>query len=281
MILPVIILDLPHATNSPKAELNAFPMPLFSIGIIDYLANTLLLVTLRHSFIAIVLVFGGCIALMPHAARAQTADSTKTKKKITKLEEVPLKESEARHKPGDTVAIINGELVTFADFNSIMSGYLQSIVKRTKNDVVNDSLYTEVVDSAWDRAITDIIIEHEIVKRRLGMTVAAIKDSLVSDPPTFIRLQFTDSLRTFHPELMRKALNDPRNDTIVSMVVEAERVLLETDRLMASIAKKARPRKNANLPTLDGSNERNTPQLSTTAEHASDFIDTFPLAYTA
>jgi hypothetical protein len=217
------------------------------IGIIDFLQKRLFFVTFRGSFIAIALVLAGCTMLRPYAARAQNADSTKAKKKITKLEEVPLKEAEARHKPGDTVAIINGELVTFADFNSIMSGYLQSIVKRTKNNVVNDSLYTEVVDSAWNRAITDIIIEHEIAKRRLGLSVAAIKDSLVSDPPVFIRLQFTDSLRTFHPDMMRKALNDPRNDSIVIMVVEAERVRLETDRLMASIAKKGATEKEREL----------------------------------
>jgi hypothetical protein len=175
--------------------------------------------------------------LLHTSVRAQTGD-TATTKKPAKLKEVPLKEAEARHKPGDTVAVVNGELVTFADFNSIMSGYLKAFVAQSGNDVVSDTLYTEIVDSAWNRAVTDIIIEHEIEKRKLRMSVSAIKDSLIASPPDFLRLQFTDSLGTFHPEIMRKALDDPRNDTIVRLVVEGERDRLETDRLMINIAKK-------------------------------------------
>ena len=193
--------------------------------------------TFRRSFIAIALVLLCGTVVLPHAARAQSADTAKTKK-LTKLKEVPLKEAEARHKPGDTVAVVNGELITFADFNSIMSGYLKAFVAQSKNDVVTDTLYTEIVDSSWNRAVSDIIIEHEITKRRLRMSVAAIKDSLLSDPPDFLRTQFSDSLGKFHPEIMKKALDDPRNDTIVRLVVEGERDRLETDRLIISIAKK-------------------------------------------
>ncbi len=192
--------------------------------------------TFRRSFIVIALVFVCGTVVLPHTARAQTADTAK--KKLTKLKEVPLKEAEARHKPGDTVAVINGELVTFSDFNSIMSGYLKAFVAQSGNDVVSDTLYTEIVDSSWNRAVTDIIIEHEITKRKLRMSVAAIKDSLLADPPDFLRTQFSDSLGKFHPEIMKKALDDPRNDTIVRLVVEGERDRLETDRLMQSVAKK-------------------------------------------
>jgi hypothetical protein len=199
--------------------------------------HTHIFVTLRRSFIAIALVFVGCLTLLPHSAYTQTTDSAKSKK-LTKLPEGTLKESKARHKPGDTVAVVNGELITFSDFNSIMSGYVQAYVAQSKNNVVTDTVYTEIVDSAWDRAVSDIIIEHEIEKRKLGMSVATLKDSILANPPDFIRMQFTDSLGTFHQDFMRKAMNDPRNDTIVSMIIEGERVRLETDRLMISIAKK-------------------------------------------
>ena len=170
-------------------------------------------------------------------AHSQESKSNSQESKPT-LKEVPLKEAEARHKPNDTVAVVNGVLVTYSDFNSIMAGYLKSIVAQTKNNVINDTLYTEIVDSAWDRALSDIIIEDEIEKRKLSMSVVEIKDSLIATPPDFLQQQFTDSLGTFHPDFMRKALDDPRNDTIVSVIVEGERVRLETNRLMASIAKK-------------------------------------------
>lgn len=193
--------------------------------------------TVRRSFIVIAFVLVCSIPVLPRVARAQAGD-TATSQKPAKLKEVPLKEAEARHKPGDTVAVINGELVTFADFNSIMSGYLQAFVAQSKNNVVSDTLYTEIVDSAWNRAVSDIIIEHEIVRRKLRMSVAAIKDSLVASPPDFLRQQFSDSLGRFQPEFMRKILDDPHNDTIVTLIVEGERDRLEMNRLVSSIAKK-------------------------------------------
>jgi hypothetical protein len=192
-------------------------------------------VTVRHSFIAIILVLSASACALPGTARAQNAPE-KTKK--SKLEEVPLKQAEARHKSGDTVAVVNGVLITFADFNSIMAGYLKSIVAQTKNNVVNDTLYTEIVDSAWDRAVSDIIIEQEISKRKLRMSTGEIKDWLVTNPPDFLRQQFTDSLGKFHEDAMRTALNDPRNDTVVEVLVEGSRISLETQRLVLSIAKK-------------------------------------------
>ncbi len=173
--------------------------------------------------------------MQPNSARAQTGDSTK---KLTKLPEGTLKESEARHKPGDTVAVVNDVVITFSDFNSIMSGYVKEYVAQSKNNVITDTLYTEIVDSSWNRAVSDILIEHEIEKRKLGMSVATLKDSILADPPDFIRMQFTDSLGNFHGDFMRKAMNDPRNDTIVSMIIEGERDRLETDLLMISIARK-------------------------------------------
>jgi hypothetical protein len=197
-------------------------------------------VTVRHSFIAILFVLSASAFVPTWTARAQNTGNqdTTAQKQQYKLEEVPLKQAEARHKPGDTVAVVNGVLITFSDFNSIMAGYLKSIVTRTKNNVVNDTLYTEVVDSAWDRAVSDIIIEQEITKRKLRMSIVEIKEWIVANPPDFLRQQFTDSLRKFQAEAMRKALNDPRNDTVVEVLVEGSRISLETQRLVFSIAKK-------------------------------------------
>jgi len=153
-----------------------------------------------------------------------------------KTREVPFATVKARHAPGDTVAVVNGVVIRYADFMSIMSGYLKLFVARSKNDIVSDSLYTVIVDSAWDRAVTDIIIEGAIAKRKLEMSDAMVKDSLVAHPPDFLRRQFTDSLGAFHPEYMRAGLNDPRNDSIVHLILEGERERLETERLAKSVA---------------------------------------------
>lgn len=156
-----------------------------------------------------------------------------------KPKEVPFSEAVARHDPMDTVGVVNGTVIRYGDFMSIMSGYLKLFVARSGNDMVSDSLYSIIVDSAWDRAVYDIIIEGAIAKRHLDMTDAAVKDSLLASPPDFLRHQFTDSTGTFHPEILRTGLNDPRNDSIVHLIIEGERERLETERLEASVTPKA------------------------------------------
>jgi hypothetical protein len=169
---------------------------------------------------------------MLSSARAQSPKPPVAKKP----KEVPFATAKARHAPGDTVGVVNGIVIRYADFMSIMSGYLKLFVARTKNDLITDSLYTQIVDSSWDRALTDIIIEGAIQQRKLEMTDAMVKDSLVAHPPEFLRRQFTDSAGTFHPESMQAGLNDPHNDSIVHIIIEGERERLETERLTQSIA---------------------------------------------
>ncbi|HEY3876153.1 MAG TPA: SurA N-terminal domain-containing protein [Candidatus Kapabacteria bacterium] len=185
---------------------------------------------LRVSFFVIVVLFIFGTSVRPGNLLAQS------KKEGPKSGS--LKEFTGRHHPSDTVAVVDGVLITFADFNSIMAGYLKQFVAESKNDVVTDSLYTTIVDSAWARALSDILVEREIEKRKLSLDLPAIKDSLVHAPPKYLRQQFTDSTGTFQPEKMRTALNDPRNDTVVSVILEGERVRLETERLVTSVAKK-------------------------------------------
>jgi hypothetical protein len=144
----------------------------------------------------------------------------------------------AKHAATDTVGVVNGDVVTYADFKSIMSGYLKLFVTRSNNNVVSDSLYTIIVDSAWGRAITDILTEQEIGKRHVGMKNSEIEDSLAQSPPDYLRKQFTDSLGKFHAETMRRGLTDPRNDSIATIVLSEERIRLESERLLNSFGPK-------------------------------------------
>ena len=99
---------------------------------------------------------------MAIGARAQSSHKHPVQKGP---KEVPFATAVARHAPGDTVGVVNGVVIRYADFMSIMSGYLRLFVARSKNDIVTDSLYTVIIDSAWDRALSDIIIEGAIAKR--------------------------------------------------------------------------------------------------------------------
>jgi hypothetical protein len=143
------------------------------------------------------------------------------------------------HLPTDTVGIVNGVVITYADFNSIMSGYLKAFVQRSGDNVVTDSLYSVIVDSSWSKAVSDILTELEIQKRKLEMTDSAVKQVILQDPPDFLRQQFTDSTGKYYPEYLSRALNDPHNDTIVRIIVGEETVRWETYRLIASLDPKA------------------------------------------
>ena len=186
--------------------------------------------TIRSLFIFILFAIG--VTWISHPAFAQKP-KPHDGKKVTQVK------PSRTHLPTDTVGIVNGVVITYADFNSIMSGYLKTFVQRTGDNVVTDSLYSVIVDSSWNKAVSDILTELEIQKRKLEMTDSAVKQVILQDPPAFLRQQFTDSTGTFHPEYLSLALNDPRNDSIVRIIVGAETVRWETYRLIASLDPKA------------------------------------------
>lgn len=190
-------------------------------------------VRVRSFFLSAVIAFI-LSGMLWHSASAQKPGSKPAEGGSRKvpLDELP------KHASTDTVGIVNGEVIEYGDFMSIMAGYLKTFVTRSKDNVVSDSLYTVIVDSSWDRAVTDIITEQEIMKRHLAMTAGEIEDSLQQNPPDYLRKQFTDSLGTFHGDIMRRALTDPRNDTIAAVVMDDERVRLESERLLGSFGTK-------------------------------------------
>jgi hypothetical protein len=183
-------------------------------------------VTIRSSFIVIAFLVSGLLALSAHA-QSPKLESRK----------VPVNQPN-KHLPTDTVGVVNGEVITYADFRSIMAGYLKTFVARSGNNVVSDSLYSVIVDSSWDQAITDILIEKETGKRHVAMTNAEIEDSLVQNPSDYLQKQFTDTSGHFHGDIMRKALTDPRNDSIATIVLENERMRMESEKLLNSFGPK-------------------------------------------
>ena len=190
-------------------------------------------VTIRNLLILSLLVSAAILVTWTPVTFAQHSQAHTQKKKVTQVAPV------YNHLPGDTVGVVNGDVITYADFNSIMSGYLKAFVKRSGDNVVTDSLYSIIVDSAWHRAVSDILTEQEIQKRKLAMTDSEAKNAIIQDPPVYLRKQFTDSTGAFHSENISQALNDPRNDSIVRIIIVGEKIRLETDRLIASLDRNA------------------------------------------
>jgi hypothetical protein len=140
------------------------------------------------------------------------------------------------HEPGDTVGVVNGTVITYADFNSMMSGYLKLFVKRSGNNIVTDSLYSVIVDSAWENAVEDILVEQTIQKEHLGLTDSEAIEMIVQHPPDFLAAQVTDAQGVIHRVGLRRALTDPRNDSVTRIVVQGERLRLEQEKFIAWVA---------------------------------------------
>lgn len=143
------------------------------------------------------------------------------------------------HEPGDTVGVVNGTVITYADFNSMMSGYLKLFVKRSGNNIVTDSLYSVIVDSAWENAVEDILVEQTIQKEHLALSNSEAIEMIVQNPPDFLATQVTDAQGVVHRDGLRQALTDPRNDSVTRIVVQGERLRLENEKFRTWIAPKA------------------------------------------
>lgn len=138
-----------------------------------------------------------------------------------------------RHRGTDTVGIVNGEVIMLRDFKSVLSEIVRSAAS---DSIVSEENWTVYVDAAWDKCVEAVVLQQEIEKRKLSLTDDEVKEHLVTNTPEFLVTQFSDPSGNFNREALQYALNDPTQDSIVQIVVGAERFRLENDRLMKSVA---------------------------------------------
>jgi hypothetical protein len=143
-----------------------------------------------------------------------------------------------KHKLTDTVGVVNSEVITLYDFRNRLSAMIEEAAgsDSIKNGKVTPEQFTVFVDRTWDDFITDVIVEHEIDKRKLAVSDHAIDSLLMKHPPEDLRKNLTDSLGKFHPDYLQKILLDPAYDSIASVVRNAERFKFESARLIASVS---------------------------------------------
>jgi hypothetical protein len=143
-----------------------------------------------------------------------------------------------KHKLTDTVGVVNSEVITLYDFRNQLSAMIEEAagMDSIKGGKVTPEQFTRFVNRTWNDFITDVIIEHEIEKRKLTLSVSEINELLFKDPPQNLRKNFTDSLGAFHQEYLVRLLTDPSYDSIATQVRDTERLRLETARLIKSVS---------------------------------------------
>jgi hypothetical protein len=172
-------------------------------------------------------------ALLSQDAFAQK----KQPKPKTELKRVEKKTEPKKHLPTDTVGVINGDVITYSDYRTILADIMR---QAARDSIASEADFTKWVDAAWDQCLEAILTRQEITKRELKLTEDEVKAELVNDPPVFLAKQFTDSVGTFYPEALHAALNDPSQQDVVTPIVAAQRMIMEEKSLKLSLAPEAR-----------------------------------------
>ena len=179
-----------------------------------------------------ILIIGLC-ATFAGDATAQK----KQPKQQGELKRVEKKLEPRKHKPTDTVGVINGDVITYSDYRTILADIMR---QAARDSIASEADFSKWVDQAWDQCLEAIFTRQEIEKRQLRLSDDEIKAELVNDPPIFIKNQFSDSLGNFYPDALHAALHDPTQDSVVSIIVAAQRILMEDKALKLSLAPEAR-----------------------------------------
>ena len=165
-----------------------------------------------------------CIAVQSESASAQPHGNSAQKK----------------HKLTDSVGVVNSEVITFFDFRARLSERIEQAARagEVKNKKVTPEQYTKFVDATWEDMIRDVIVEHEIHKRKLPIltaTDAEVRARTLQDPPFLLKRSFTDSLGKFDTSALRAVLTDPSYDSVATMILAEQRDRYERAALKVSI----------------------------------------------
>lgn len=144
------------------------------------------------------------------------------------------------HKETDTVGVVNDEVITYADFKSLLAARVRTHLEATRDSIVTDSEYTILVDSAWNASIRYILMQQEIYKRQLEVSEIEARNYLLATPPDFIRQQFTDSSGHFDSTRWVQAASDQRNADVMAPIVRSAQIQLETNKFVSAIANGAK-----------------------------------------
>jgi hypothetical protein len=161
-------------------------------------------------------------------ADAQNA-STPSDKKVTRVRQPKA------HQETDTVGVINNQVITYADFKSLLATRVRARIEATHDSVVTDSEYSMLVDSAWNASVRYILMQQEIQKQKLSVSEMEARNYVLAKPPSFIRQQFLDSAGRFDSAQWVFSAKDKRNADVMDPLVRSIQIQLETEKFLSAI----------------------------------------------
>ena len=123
----------------------------------------------------------------------------------------------------NNIGSVNGEDITYQEFQRALENQLQSQKQQTGKDVPEDQM-DQFRDHVWESLVTEKLITQEV--KRLGITVSdqEIKDVILGDnPPAFLKQNFIDSTGKFNRAAYEDAIFNPQNEKVLLQAEEVVR----------------------------------------------------------
>ena len=123
----------------------------------------------------------------------------------------------------NNIGSVNGEDITYQEFQRALENQLQSQKQQTGKDVPEDQM-DQFRDQVWESLVTEKLITQEV--KRLGITVSdqEIKDVILGDnPPAFLKQNFIDSTGKFNRAAYEDAIFNPQNEKVLLQAEEVVR----------------------------------------------------------
>jgi len=131
------------------------------------------------------------------------------------------------------VGSVNGEEISYQEFQTAVERQRESQKQQTGNDIPEEQL-DQFRDQVWESMVTQKLIENEV--DRLGITVSdeEVKDIILGDnPPEFLKQNFIDSLGRFNREMYEEAIFNPQNEQILLQTEEYVRQSRYSEKLQS------------------------------------------------
>jgi hypothetical protein len=150
------------------------------------------------------------------------------------------KKPKKKHKNTDTLGVINGTLIRLYDFKQQLAATIKEHKNEVKDTILSDTALTRFVNLAWDKLVSDIIIEQELEKRKLTLTSEKTIDRILKYIPKELRETFTDSSGSFNKKTLKAYLKNPNPDLQRTKILDYYQILFEQQLLAASLTPTAR-----------------------------------------
>ncbi|HOP49190.1 MAG TPA: peptidylprolyl isomerase [Ignavibacteriales bacterium] len=115
----------------------------------------------------------------------------------------------------NVVGYVNGEKITYEEYNRAVDNYREQYKAQTGVDIEEDQM-DYLRDQIWDQLITQKLVEQQMKKMNIEVSDKEVDDYIFGpNPPEFLKQQFIDSTGRFRRDIYMQALKDPRNKQIL------------------------------------------------------------------